>query len=65
VRKYKDQGLRVIFLGDGSADFAAAKEANLAFAIKGSRLGGTGEKQKIPFKSMSTFLEVLESIRKM
>jgi 2-hydroxy-3-keto-5-methylthiopentenyl-1-phosphate phosphatase len=55
----------VIFIGDGHADFAAAKEANLAFAIKGSRLEELCEKEKIQFTSISSFREVLESIRKM
>jgi 2,3-diketo-5-methylthio-1-phosphopentane phosphatase len=64
VRHYKSQGLRVIFIGDGNADFAAAKEANLAFAIKGSRLEKLCEKEKIPFISISSFREALESIRK-
>jgi 2-hydroxy-3-keto-5-methylthiopentenyl-1-phosphate phosphatase len=65
VRHYKSQGLRVIFIGDGNADFAAAKEASLAFAIKGSRLEALCEKEKIPFIGISSFKEVLESIHKM
>jgi 2,3-diketo-5-methylthio-1-phosphopentane phosphatase len=65
VRHYKGQSFTVIFIGDGSADFAAAKEANLAFAIKGSRLEELCGKEKIPFKSIGSFLEVLESMRKM
>jgi 2-hydroxy-3-keto-5-methylthiopentenyl-1-phosphate phosphatase len=65
ARHYKSQGFRVIFIGDGHADFAAAKEANLAFTIKGSRLEKLCEKEKIPFMSISSFREVLESIRKM
>jgi 2,3-diketo-5-methylthio-1-phosphopentane phosphatase len=65
VRRYKSQGFRVVFIGDGHADFAAAKEANLAFAIKGSKLEELCEKEKIPFMSISSFREVLESIRKM
>jgi 2-hydroxy-3-keto-5-methylthiopentenyl-1-phosphate phosphatase len=65
ARHYKSQGFRVVFIGDGNADFAAAKEANLAFAIKGSRLETLCEKEKIQFMSISSFREVLESIRKM
>jgi 2,3-diketo-5-methylthio-1-phosphopentane phosphatase len=65
VRHYKSQCLRVIFIGDGNADFAAAKEASLAFAIKGSRLEASCEKEKIPFIGISSFREALESIRKM
>jgi len=65
VRHYKSQGFKVIFIGDGNADFASAKEANLAFAIKGSRLEELCKKEKIPFISISSFKEVLESIRKM
>jgi 2-hydroxy-3-keto-5-methylthiopentenyl-1-phosphate phosphatase len=65
VRRYKGQGFKVVFIGDGHADFAAAKEANLSFAIKGSKLEELCEKEKISFISISSFREVLESIRKM
>jgi 2,3-diketo-5-methylthio-1-phosphopentane phosphatase len=64
ARRYKGQGFRVISVGDGSADFAAAKEADLAFAIRGSRLEELCKKGKIPFKRISSFLELLEFIRK-
>jgi 2-hydroxy-3-keto-5-methylthiopentenyl-1-phosphate phosphatase len=64
VRRYKGQGFRVIFIGDGSADFAAAAEADFAFAIKGSKLEKLCEKEKIPHINVRNFLEILESIRK-
>jgi 2-hydroxy-3-keto-5-methylthiopentenyl-1-phosphate phosphatase len=64
ARRYKDKGFRVISVGNGSADLAAAKEADLAFAIRGSRLEELCEKDKIPFKRISSFLELLEFIRK-
>jgi 2-hydroxy-3-keto-5-methylthiopentenyl-1-phosphate phosphatase len=64
VKRYKVQGFKVIFIGDGSADFAAATEADFAFAIKGSKLEKLCEKEKIPHISVRNFLETLESIRK-
>jgi 2-hydroxy-3-keto-5-methylthiopentenyl-1-phosphate phosphatase len=64
VKRYKSQGFRVILVGDGSADFPAAKEANFAFAISGSTLEKRCEKEKIPHRSVNSFLEVLESIHK-
>jgi 2-hydroxy-3-keto-5-methylthiopentenyl-1-phosphate phosphatase len=64
AKRYKSQGFRVIFVGDGSADFPAAKEANFAFAILGSTLETLCKKEKIPHKSVNSFLEVLESIHK-
>jgi 2-hydroxy-3-keto-5-methylthiopentenyl-1-phosphate phosphatase len=65
VKRYKSQGFRVISVGDGSADFPVAKEASLALAIEGSTLEKLCKKEKIPCKSVSSFLEVLEWIRKM
>jgi 2-hydroxy-3-keto-5-methylthiopentenyl-1-phosphate phosphatase len=64
VKQYKAQGFRVISVGDGSADFPAAKDADFAFAIEGSTLEKLCEKEKIPCKSVSSFLEVSESIQK-
>jgi 2,3-diketo-5-methylthio-1-phosphopentane phosphatase len=63
--QYKSQGLRMVFIGDGHADFAAAKEADIAFVIKGSRLEELCKKENIRFKSISNFSEVLESMGKM
>lgn len=64
VKRYKGQGFRVIFIGDGSADFAAATEADFAFAVKGSKLERLCEKEKIPHIGVRNFLETLGSIRK-
>jgi 2-hydroxy-3-keto-5-methylthiopentenyl-1-phosphate phosphatase len=61
----KSQGHRMVFIGDGNADFPAAKEADITFVIKGSRLEELCKKENIPFKSISNFSEVLKSMGKM
>ena len=38
VRKYRRLGFRVVYIGDTSLDYQAAKVANLAFAVRGSHL---------------------------
>ena len=60
--QFKSQDLRIVFIGDGHADFAAAKEADIAFVIKGSRLEELCRREKIPFWGVSNFFEVLESM---
>ena len=37
VRYHKKQGDRVFYIGDGTGDFPAAREADFPFAIEGSR----------------------------
>jgi len=38
VRRFKNDGKEVIYIGDGVGDYAAAKEADVSFAVEGSRL---------------------------
>lgn len=63
VRHYKKQGKTVIYVGDGSADYHAAKNAHVSFAIKNSKLAELLKKDEIPHKEMSDFQEVIEAIK--
>jgi 2-hydroxy-3-keto-5-methylthiopentenyl-1-phosphate phosphatase len=62
VRYYKIQGKKVIYLGDGTWDFPAAKEADIVFAIEGSKLSDLCKTHHVPFKSMTDFNEVIDII---
>ena len=64
VRRYKSYGKKVIYIGDGLADCAAAKVADYSFAIEGSRLADLCAKQGIRCKTMRDFEEIIETIRK-
>jgi 2,3-diketo-5-methylthio-1-phosphopentane phosphatase len=62
VRHYKAQGKKVIYIGDGSADYAAAIEADYPFAIKGSRLAKLCGKRRMRCATITDFMKVVETI---
>ena len=65
VRQYKSKDVRVVYIGDGTGDFAAAREADIAFAIKGSKLENLCQKYNVPCKSIVDFRIVLDTIHEM
>jgi 2,3-diketo-5-methylthio-1-phosphopentane phosphatase len=64
VKHYKSQGKKVIYIGDGSADYNAAKDADCSFAIEGSKLAKLCKSHGIPCKNIADFQKVIEGIRK-
>ena len=62
VRWYRKQGKKVVYIGDGSADYYAARKADFSFAIKGSKLAELLKRDGIPHKEISGFQEVVETI---
>jgi 2-hydroxy-3-keto-5-methylthiopentenyl-1-phosphate phosphatase len=64
VRRFKSHNNKVVYVGDGLADYTAAKVADYSFAIEGSRLAKLCEKQGIPCRTMTDFQEIIETIRK-
>jgi 2-hydroxy-3-keto-5-methylthiopentenyl-1-phosphate phosphatase len=64
VKHYKAMGKEVIYIGDGSADYAAAISADYPFAIKSSRLAKLCESQGRGCAVITDFIEVVEAIRR-
>jgi HAD superfamily phosphoserine phosphatase-like hydrolase len=64
VRRYKSRNKEVIYVGDGLADYAAAKSADYSFAIEGSRLAKMCRKHGIPCRTIRDFQEIIEVIDK-
>jgi len=62
VRYYKKQGKTTIYIGDGFADFNAAKNADFSFAIEDSKLAELLKNDGIPHKEISDFQEVVKAI---
>jgi 2,3-diketo-5-methylthio-1-phosphopentane phosphatase len=62
VRHYKRQNKKVIYIGNGSGDYAAAKDADYLFAIKGSKLAKLCENHSMRYGSITDFQEVVEAI---
>jgi len=63
VRKHKNGGKKVVYIGDGLADYDAAKDADYLFVIEGSRLAKLCKSHGIPCKNITDFQEVIEVIR--
>jgi 2,3-diketo-5-methylthio-1-phosphopentane phosphatase len=65
VRQYKNEGKKVAYIGDGSGDYAAARDSDCRFAINGSRLARLCENNNVPCKNIMDFQEVLKTIQEM
>ena len=62
VKKYKEKGYEVIFIGDGVADIEASKHADKLFAKSGRRLEKYCLENKIEFISYKNFKDIIEKI---
>jgi 2-hydroxy-3-keto-5-methylthiopentenyl-1-phosphate phosphatase len=62
VKRHRREGCTVIYIGDGLADYLAAKSANLRFAIKHSKLAELLQRHQIAFKEISDFEQVVAEI---
>lgn len=65
VRYYKKRGKKTVYIGDGFADFNAARNADFSFAIKGSRLAELLRNDGILHEEISDFQEVVEALQKL
>ncbi len=63
VTYHRKQGERVVYIGNGLGDYPAARAADLAFAIKGSRLAEMCKRGSVACKEITDFQEVVESLR--
>jgi 2,3-diketo-5-methylthio-1-phosphopentane phosphatase len=63
VRREKRSGTRVAFVGNGFGDLSAAKESDLAFAIKGSRLAELCLRHGVPHKEIDDFSQVVDTLK--
>ncbi|HVP15822.1 MAG TPA: MtnX-like HAD-IB family phosphatase [candidate division Zixibacteria bacterium] len=64
VRRCKSHNQKVIYVGDGLADYAAARNSGYSFAIEGSRLARLCRKNGIPCRTITDFQEIIEALRK-
>ena len=64
VRSYRAHGKKVIYIGDGAADYPAAISADYPFAIKDSRLAELCESQRLGCAAIVDFMQIAEAIRR-
>ena len=62
VKHYKAQGKKVVYIGDGSADYAAALSCDYPFAIECSRLAALCKGQRNDCTVITDFITVVEAI---
>ena len=62
VEKYKKQGYKVYFLGDGPSDYRAIEIADFVFVRKGTRAVKFCQENEIPFEEFADFDEVLRKV---
>jgi 2-hydroxy-3-keto-5-methylthiopentenyl-1-phosphate phosphatase len=62
VRYHRRRGSKVFYIGDGLGDYPAAKEADVRFAVKGSRLAHECRKGNLQHKEITDFQEVIEAV---
>ncbi len=55
----KEKGKPVCYIGDGASDYAAASEADLIFAIRGSSLASFCKVRGLDFKAVGDFFGVI------
>ncbi len=63
VRRCRKEGKTIAYVGDGSGDFAAAKEADHVFAIRDSRLAELCRRHGVQFTAMTDFQKMIDAIR--
>jgi 2-hydroxy-3-keto-5-methylthiopentenyl-1-phosphate phosphatase len=63
VKHYRSQHKEVMYIGDGLADYEAAKDACCSFAIGGSRLAKLCKSHGIPCRNTTDFRKVIEAIQ--
>lgn len=62
VIRLRRLGKRVIYMGDGTFDFKAARASDLAFATSGSKLARLCRKEGVAFTEFQDFAEVVDSL---
>lgn len=63
VRHHRNQGKTVVYIGDGTTDFNAAKIASFSFAVTGSKLAGLMNKHEIPHEEFTDFKNIIEALK--
>ena len=62
VKKYKNEGFRVIFIGDGLSDFQAVGKADFIFVVADSRLAAKCREERIQHEEFADFSQVAQRI---
>lgn len=62
VGYYKQRGYKMAYVGDGTSDFPAMKNADIRFAIRGSRLAELCNSNGVQFSQITSFDPVVDEV---
>lgn len=65
VRHHRNQGKTVVYVGDGTTDFNAARIADFPFAVAGSKLAGLLSKHQLPHEEFTDFRNIVEALKRL
>jgi 2-hydroxy-3-keto-5-methylthiopentenyl-1-phosphate phosphatase len=65
VMSYQRRGMKVVYIGDGLSDLAAARKANIRFAVSGMRLEKTLKEEGLAFEPFEDFAEVERGLKRL
>jgi len=63
VRQQRSTGRTVVYIGDGTTDFNAARISDHPFAVAGSKLAGLLNENKIPHGEFTDFRTVVDTLK--
>jgi 2-hydroxy-3-keto-5-methylthiopentenyl-1-phosphate phosphatase len=63
VMSFQHRGMKVVYIGDGLSDLAAARKADVRFAVSGMRLERTLGEEGLSFKSFEDFAIVEQEMK--
>ena len=63
VLYYQEQGYSVIYIGDGSGDFYAAKRADIVYSVKDSALSKMCSENNVKYHSFIDFQYILQKLQ--
>ncbi len=62
VIDYQKQGFKIIYLGDGSGDFYAAKKADISYVVKDSELARIFEEKQLNCNTFLDFQSIIQDL---
>lgn len=63
VRQHRNAGRTVVYIGDGTTDFNAARISDHPFAVAGSKLAGLLNENRIPHDEFTDFRTVADTLK--
>ncbi|TXT61039.1 MAG: hypothetical protein BAJALOKI2v1_50007 [Promethearchaeota archaeon] len=63
VNKFKKEGTKIIYIGDGLSDYEAVRVADFSYVVKGTKLAQQCVSENIPHREFTNFSEITEEVK--